>query len=713
MFTIKGHYNTAKIFAAKVEETAYQQIQDLCNNPNYKGSNIAIMPDVHAGKGCTIGTTMTITDSVEPNLTGVDIGCLDQDTEILTPTGWIKISNYQNESILTYDKNTDTASFTTPITYIKLPCESFFELKTKYGLDQRISDEHNILFWRGVKGRGYKVVEQKAIDFVNHHNSLAKGIQGGIKTTFNLCSKGLNFTEAKIRLIVMISADGCIRENVVADYNKVELHFTKERKIARAKQLLQENNIPFNETMLKDKSTLIIFQISKDIKKDLSIFWTASQTELKILAEESLIWDGHIGEHEYYSSTSKENADIIQFAFATNKIRCGLHTILPKNSNWKITYNVYKTQNEIVHFPPRKIEKVPSIDGFKYCFTTETGFFIVRRNNKISITGNCGIMAIKFRARCALQLEKIDNIIHTIPSGRNIHDTPICNTLPITLLKCYDALKNVDRITNSLGTLGGGNHFIEFADTAETNTYYCFIHSGSRNLGVQVCSYYQSLLNKPPQTEDYKPLIDLVKSSYNPKAIAPILEIMKGFAAKEEHPLTLMGENFRKYICDMKMVQNWARNNRELIWEQIKKNYGGYIEVKQIFQTVHNYIDTDHRPAILRKGAIAAYEGQLCAIPLNMRDGTLICRGLGNPLWNYSAPHGAGRIMSRTQAREQLTMEQFQQSMCGIYSSTVNKSTLDEAPQAYKPARDIIGAIGDTVDIIEHVQPIYNFKASE
>ena len=274
-------------------------------------------------------------------------------------------------------------------------------------------------------------------------------------------------------------------------------------------------------------------------------------------------------------------------------------------------------------------------------------------------------------------------------------------------LRCYDQLLNIDRIHKSIGTLGGGNHFIEVSESYEGKVYL-IVHTGSRNLGKQVAEIYQNLAVK--YFKDHFDAAEMVENHINLRGDKEKIQgMIKDLKSKipPKQLAFLSGQLFEDYIHDMKIVQDYASINRRTIIEEICHPLN--IEIIKSFQTIHNYIDTDSK--ILRKGAISANYGEIALIPLNMRDGSLICIGKGNPDWNNSAPHGAGRIMSRGKAKAEIDIEDFKASMRGIYSTSVNESTLDESPFAYKDVDELIGNIGDTVDIIDHIRPVYNFKA--
>ena len=251
------------------------------------------------------------------------------------------------------------------------------------------------------------------------------------------------------------------------------------------------------------------------------------------------------------------------------------------------------------------------------------------------------------------------------------------------------------------------NHFIELAKGSD-GSIYLLIHTGSRNLGVSVCNYHQTLVKNDISSE-IKDIIEKLKAVNRHSEIESTVKKLK--AENQYSELDgISGEDYHNYLNDMLIVQTYADINRLAIAESILTNYYGLsIEDHENFNTMHNYIGTDN---ILRKGAIAAYKGDKCLIPLNMRDGSLICIGKGNKDWNYSAPHGAGRIMSRNEAKRKVDLADFKETMKDVYSTCVNESTLDESPFAYKSMNDIIPIIKETVDVIERIRPIYNFKAN-
>lgn len=335
--------------------------------------------------------------------------------------------------------------------------------------------------------------------------------------------------------------------------------------------------------------------------------------------------------------------------------------------------------------------------------------------NIVGVDIGCGMYTVKLADR-EIDFGKVDEAAHFIPSGMGVWEGRQ-ERFDLEGLRCYRQLKDTKRLERSLGTLGGGNHFIEI-EVSKDGTYYLIIHSGSRNLGKQVAEIYQQLaVDLHMGKEDYFRQRDEIIETY--KAEGRRSEIQKALKELQDNYETqqlevpadicwLYGTFLEDYLHDVEICQAFARRSREKMAEIILQRTG--MTAVEAFHTIHNYIDTDEM--ILRKGAIAAHEGEKVLIPLNMRDGSVIAVGRGNPDWNYSAPHGAGRLMSRTKAKEALSMEAYQEAMAGIYTTSVNEKTLDEAPMAYKSIDAIIDVIADTVDIIDIMKPVYNFKAS-
>lgn len=350
-------------------------------------------------------------------------------------------------------------------------------------------------------------------------------------------------------------------------------------------------------------------------------------------------------------------------------------------------------------------------------FTADLGDKIIP--NVVGVDIGCGMLTVEL-GKIDIDLERLDQVIRAhVPSGREVHEGRLLRFGQMQDMECYRELKDTKKIQRSIGTLGGGNHFIEIDVDGEGNKYLV-IHTGSRQLGKQTAEYYQKIAvgihtGKEPMWEEE----ERIKAEY--KAAGRRSEIQD--ALKKLHRdfrqtppdvpwdyCFLHGRFSKMYLHDMRICQEFADENRKMIARLIVDDYG--FRPLGSFTTVHNYIDHDLN--IIRKGAVSAQKGERILIPLNMRDGSLLCLGKGNPDWNYSAPHGAGRRYSRSEAKRIFTVDQYEQTMraAGIFSTSVNASTLDECPMAYKGMEDILGHIGDTAEIVSFLKPVYNFKAN-
>ncbi len=332
--------------------------------------------------------------------------------------------------------------------------------------------------------------------------------------------------------------------------------------------------------------------------------------------------------------------------------------------------------------------------------------------NLVGVDIGCGMETVRIREK-HIEMQKLDKLIRQeIPSGFGIRSTPhrFIQEVDLSELCCAKHVQ-IGKAELSIGTLGGGNHFIE-ADKDEDGNIYIVIHSGSRHLGLEIANYYQEAGYKALTTyskAETQEIIERLKAEGREKEISSQLKKLKK-ECKVPKPLAYVeGELLEQYLHDMAIAQEFARLNRKAMMDVIMK--GMKLHAEETFTTIHNYIDVEN--GILRKGAVSAQAGEKLLIPINMRDGSLICIGKGNEDWNYSAPHGAGRLMSRSEAKERFTVSEFKHEMEGIYSTSVSRSTLDESPMAYKGMQDIVDNIGPTAEIMSIIKPIYNFKAGE
>lgn len=369
-------------------------------------------------------------------------------------------------------------------------------------------------------------------------------------------------------------------------------------------------------------------------------------------------------------------------------------------------------------FDDNNIVIMPDYHAGKGCVVGTTMFITDKVcPNHVGVDIGCGIAAYKIDKRYfkfnTEKLKELDDIIRKyIPSGMSINARKskfVSKGYGINLRAKVDK-QSMDRAYLSLGTLGGGNHFIEVGENEDW--YILFVHSGSRNLGVQVANYHQNIAIETCNKERIEYIYNITKNT-PPEEREKLIEKYKKENPHIPNPSCYLKDNYLEdYLFDMEVMEKFACLNREIIIKTILEKLdipylkGNYIE------STHNYIENYKGLHILRKGATSAKKDERVIIPLNMRDGIIIGIGKGNPEWNYSAPHGAGRILSRKQAKEKLSLEEFQETMKGIFTTCVSNNTLDESPMAYKPAEEILAVIGDTIDIEEIVKPIYNFKAN-
>ena len=368
-------------------------------------------------------------------------------------------------------------------------------------------------------------------------------------------------------------------------------------------------------------------------------------------------------------------------------------------------------------FANSRIRIMPDVHAGKGC-TIGTTMTVTDKvsPSMVGVDIGCGMYTVHL-GKMDIDLPAFDEAAHTIPCGFDVWEGRQ-ERFDLTVLRCYRQLKDSKRLERSLGTLGGGNHFIEI-DESEGGEKYLVIHSGSRNLGTQVADYYQQIaVDLNMGKEDFFRQRDEIIRTYKEQGRRTEIQATLKAMAKEWEAKTptlprdlcyLWGSFMEDYLHDVDICQKFAARNREKMAGILLSKMG--LTPLDAFHTVHNYIDVEEM--ILRKGAVSAKAGEKLLIPINMRDGALICVGKGNEDWNCSAPHGAGRLMSRSAAFERLTMAEYEAEMAGIYSTCVVANTLDESPMAYKRIDEIVENIGDTAEILCRVKPIYNFKAAE
>lgn len=358
------------------------------------------------------------------------------------------------------------------------------------------------------------------------------------------------------------------------------------------------------------------------------------------------------------------------------------------------------------------VRVMPDVHAGKGC-TVGTTMTITDKvvPNLVGVDIGCGMLVAKLKDK-TIDFDLLDKCIRAnIPFGKAHRDSKhaLAKNVPIEDMIAYKNKAVEYTELQSIGSLGGGNHFIEI-DKDEYDSLYIVIHSGSRHLGLSTCEYWQNVAVKDcnDYTQERGAVIAKLKAEGRESEIDKVLKTISHYPTPKELSY-VTGESMKGYLHDMAIAQDFAVTNRKAMLQEIVRNMK--LNVVDEFTTIHNYIDLKNN--ILRKGAVSAQANERLIIPMNMRDGALICIGKGNPDWNYSAPHGAGRIMSRSKAKANIDEAEYKTAMQGIYSTCVNKSTIDESPMAYKPMQSIIDNVQDTVDISMIIKPIYNFKASE
>ncbi len=330
--------------------------------------------------------------------------------------------------------------------------------------------------------------------------------------------------------------------------------------------------------------------------------------------------------------------------------------------------------------------------------------------NVVGVDIGCGMLSVDIGEHLSFSLEEINKrIMDSIPMGFNVHHKPVIDS---PLKKSYEVLCeklriDSERVLLALASLGGGNHFIEIGQSDKTGHYWLTVHTGSRNLGLRICKYHQDIATRLARKASSCP-IDKLKELYSGVELGKAIAEFKRDKHGENKDLCyLEGINATEYLEDMKLAQKYASMNRSLILNMIAKSCR--FDIQDEIESIHNYIDFSD--GIIRKGAIRSYAGERMIIPFNMRDGLIFCKGKSNSKWNFSAPHGAGRVMSRRAAEANIDLEDYKASMEGVYSTCVGIETVDESPMAYKPMGVITSAIGETCTIVEQVKPILNIKA--
>lgn len=698
-----------KIWTDDVEAEALSQLKNIARLPFVAKQGVAVMPDCHAGKGSTIGTVIATDKAIIPAAVGVDIGCLDKDTEFLSPTGWVKISEYTGQKVLGFDVDSMSTTFAEPTAYIVKDCDKFYKLASSKGLNQLLSADHKVLYFTGTKARGFEPNVCLAEDFVARHTQIKDSRT--FLSAFEHGGADAIATDNELRIRVMVSADGCLRERISVD-NVVEIHVRKQRKIERCRYLLQSESIEYTEYKHKDGSVTICFT-PKHWSKSLDFVYGLSARQLGVVAAESILWDGSEATvkgttRRFYSTTVKANADAIQFAFTGSGTRTGIYTQSYPGKNWKDCYYVIPTKNNYVGIPPDSITQVVSEDGKAYCFTMPTGFFVARRGDNVFVTGNCGMVACRLSLKASDLPDSLSRlrsaIEQRVPTGSESHKGDgvqpyyqLAASMPLAVTDVFgrDPVKAGKKASSQLGTLGSGNHFIEVC-TDENDDVWVMLHSGSRGIGNMIGSYY----------------IDKAK------------ELMERFhITLPDGDLAYLPQGddlFEDYVAAVSWAQDYAMENRktmlaavlEAMKQEIRKEF---TVTEEAINCHHNYVEKENHFGqnlwITRKGAIRAREGDLGIIPGSMGQRSYIVRGKGNKEAYCSCSHGAGRKMSRTAARKKFTIADLVAQTTGV-ECRKDDAVLDEIPGSYKDIDVVMKNQESLVNVVHTLKAVLCVKGS-
>jgi tRNA-splicing ligase RtcB len=714
--TMQGAVVPVKLWTkvSDVEESAQKQLLNIAALP-WCFSHIAVMPDVHFGKGATVGSVIAMKAALAPSAVGVDIGCVDCETEYLSPTGWRRMDEYDGGPIMEYMPDTGAAEFRVPSRYIKLPCDRFLRIKTKYGVDQKLSGEHRVLYVRYDRSYKFNIVQTVlASDLEEWHNATVAGFRGRFVTTFTpTLTTRVDMSDEDLRVAIMVAADSHMgNENT----GRCALHFKKERKILRARQLLDDADLEYVETKNEVDGTTNFKFYAPTVPggfgnaKTLSAFWGCSLDQLRVIVSEIFNWDGN-AEDKAFFTRDKASADFMSYAFAAT----GSRSVMRGDEHYRdgeIDYRVFAQDNVKVGIngaPKTPITHEPSTDGYKYCFTTASGYWIMRRGGVIAATGNCGMQAARTNLTSHALPESLRElrlqIEAAIPVGFNMHAESYADGLRDpdldadtgTLMTRFRHVRApvadlFGRAVQQIGTLGSGNHFLELCLDTEDRVWV-MLHSGSRGVGNKLAEYH----------------IGIARTLAHNYAL-PDKDLAVFLAGTLE---------MAQYRHDLFWAQDYAAHNRAVmfaLFQQVLRSTFARIQFEPPIQCHHNYVaDEIHfgeQVLVTRKGAIRAGLGEMGIIPGSMGAKSFIVRGLGNPESFLSASHGAGRKMSRGAARRTFTTTDLEILTRGV-ECRKDDGVLDEIPSSYKDIDQVMANQRDLVEVVHELHGILCVKGGD
>lgn len=679
----------------RIDYKAVQQIRDGATHSRVV-DHMAVMPDVHPGYGLPVGTIWRTDQAVVPYAVGVDIGCVDAETEYMSPIGWVKISDYVDGPVLAYSIKTGNAQFENPSRYINEKCEEFLWIKTKYGVDQMVTPDHKI-FGYSMFGRDRNRIERilTAQELADWHNNLSMGANFEFQTSFNPENmEGSSLTYNQIRIQVMVNADGHI-EVGKRGRCRAYVNLKKTRKIDRCRMLLQNENIAYTESSRLNGCVCFSF-VPPLPEKSFDEFWKCTAYELMVISDECLYWDGNIKDQCFFSR-NKDFADFIHYAFAASGHRSVMRKDIDPEGG--IDYRVFRYDESKVGLKsvtPREIENIHIPNGRKYCFTLPSEFWVMRRGGNIVITGNCGMLAVqtmlRYKNDAVFWNDWRERVLSRVPVGHsghlpeNAHDNPVLDR----------ALSNSDlqetfhkKAALQLGSLGGGNHFMEASYDEDGNLWF-IVHSGSRGIGHAIATYHTRAAKEFAKKSHARDAIDLAF-------------------------MDLDSEGGSSYLHDMVWAQEYAYENRQIMMRQMLYALSEVIDdtvpAYGPIDTPHNYAEVDNDKIITyRKGATEVLEQAV--VPGSMGTPSFIVSPLPNVdaepnLWSCS--HGAGRMMGRKAFAENYSMEDFQHSLASTFT-IANSGWIDESPDAYKNIYEVMAMQEDIIKIDHTLHPIITLK---
>lgn len=692
-------------WATEIDENTIEQAREMASMP-FVGPHVALMPDAHSGRGAAVGTVIPTDGAVIPASVGVDVGCVDADTEYLTPTGWKRMPDYEHgELVMQYDRATGVGSFVEPQRYIAKPAEKFYHLRSKYGVDQMLTPDHKVIVWV-IRGRDRHREEHVMLaeDFVRRDRSLVQGYKAEFKTVFALDpGHGEHWPEALVRVQVMASADASVKDDHAV------LHLSKGRKVERAEKLLRNAGIDYSIRTQKSDGTFVI-RYRAPRSKGLGCFWSANAETLAIVADEVFHWDGNLVDRAFFTRI-EDDADLVQYALTTAGYRSSKRSDVHYRDG-AIDYRVFaidKTHTGIAGSPHAAIEEETCEDGvMAYCFTVPSGFLVLRRRGNIFVTGNCGMSAVETRYTAADLKERdlsalraaIEAVIPLSMGNYNLNVERDHTAERIAILEELADRHQVDlshspRWREQLGSLGSGNHFIELC-LDERDHVWLFLHSGSRGVGNKIAQKHIKIAQK------------LCKQWWIQLPNPDLAYLVQGTS------------EFTSYIKELNWAQKFAALNREDMLDRFGTVFADWLgvddhgEVDRI-TSHHNYTRLEEHFGrsvwLTRKGAVDAHKGVRSMIPGSMGTASYVVEGKGNPAALHSAPHGAGRRMSRNEAKKRFTAEDLAERMKGI-EYRHGDEWIDEIPDAYKDVHSVMRDAEPLVTILHELRQIMNCKGT-